>query len=87
MRQQCTMAGMLSKAAHIINVLALIPGAFLGYVAWIIHHQDPNPPKFVSIRNIDIALGLFLGFNLISALLGLIALLRGNRRPAEVRSS
>lgn len=81
------MAGMLSKVAHIINVLALIPGAFLGYVAWIIQQQYRNPPSFVTIRNIDIALGLFLGFNLISALLGLIALLRGNRRPAVVQNS
>ena len=83
------MAGMLSKAAHIFNLLALIPAAFCGYVAWIAYHphQYPVPPAFVSIKNVVISLAIFFGLYLLSMLLGLIALLRGSSRPAEVQST
>lgn len=82
------MADMLSKAAHIVNLLALIPAAFCGYVAWIVTHphQYPVPPAFVSIKNVVICLCIFFALYLLSMLLGLIALLRGSR-PAEVQSS
>jgi len=81
------MADMLSKAAHIVNLLALIPAAFCGYVAWIVTHprQYPVPPNFVSIRNVVVCLGVFFGLYLLSMLLGLIALLRG--KPAAIKSS
>jgi hypothetical protein len=83
------MAGMLSKAAHIVNLLALIPAAFCGYVAWIATHphQYQVPPTFVSIKNVVISLCVFFGLYLLSMLLGLIALLRGNSRPVQVQSS
>jgi len=78
---------MLSKAAHIVNLFALIPAAFCAYVAWIVTHprQYPVPPGFVSIKNVVVCLGIFFGLYLLSMLLGLIALLRGSGRPAEIK--
>jgi len=83
------MAGMLSKTAHLLNLLALLPASFCAYVVWIVMHphQYAVPPSFVNLKNVVVCLGIFVALYLLSTLLGLIALLRGSSRPAEVKSS
>ena len=84
------MAGMLSKAAHVFNLLALVAGSFTGYVAWVFTHPQlypAGPASFVSIRNGVISLAIFIALFLLSVLLGLVALFRGNSRPAAVQSN
>ncbi len=81
------MAHMLSKAAHIINILSVIPGSLCAYIVWIFTHNVPHPPEFVSLRNMTLTLFAFVCLYLLSVLLGFIALLSRGSRPTAAQSS
>jgi len=80
------MAGMLlHKAAHVVNVLALIPALYCAFVAWVFFHPAHYPegaPKLVNLDAALICLKAFLALFLLSAILSIIALLRGSRQSS-----
>jgi hypothetical protein len=72
----------LDKAAHIANILALIPAGFCAYVSWVVIHSQQSATNAASdmpsSKLVWLAVGAFFGLFMLGAVLGIIALIRKN---------
>jgi hypothetical protein len=72
----------LDKAAHIANILALVPAGFCAYVSFVLlHSQQPVSSAVSDIPNnklVWLAVGAFFGLFTLGAVLSIVALLRKN---------